>query len=68
MRYHMEHSSLVRKSKCCFVSHSPSMYLPSPFLRYQVSCQDIGDIVIMVRMLPGDRGDVKTVQEKGIVA
>jgi hypothetical protein len=68
MRYRLEHSSLVRRSKCCFVSHSPSLYLSSPFLRYQASCQDIGDIVVMVRMLSGDRGDVKTVQEKGIVA
>jgi hypothetical protein len=29
------------------------------------SCQDI---VVMVRMLSGDRGHVKKVQEKGIVA
>ena len=32
------------------------------------SCQDIGDIVVMVRISSGDRGDVKAVQEKGIVA
>ena len=32
------------------------------------SCQGIGNIVVMVCMLSGDRGDVKAVQEKGIVA
>jgi hypothetical protein len=30
--------------------------------------KDIGDIVVMARKLSGDRGDGKTVQEKGIVA
>ena len=33
-----------------------------------VSCQDIGHIVVIARKLSGDRGDGKTVQEKGIVA